>query len=210
MLRPFGPAGAASLKSRNRPALAAHARTKKQDTSEALLTPEGFIQLGTIARPHGIKGEVAVDWYADAPPNSFPQLWLCKRGMNPRPVPVLSCRNHKGRPLLWLEGISSRDEAEALRGCALCVPRANLPEPASDEAYLADLLGADVYLPDGDRLGRLDHVEMPAGQEVWAIKTDSGHEILFPAQPEFIRSFNLKARQVCIDPPPGLLDVYLA
>ena len=172
--------------------------------------PEGFVQLGQVARAHGIRGEVALDWYAEAAPCAFPLLWLCRKDMPPRAMEVLASRAHKGRPLMSLAGVTTRDEAEALRGCVLCVPRADLPEPAADEAYLADLLGAEVLLPDGGRLGRLDHVEMPAGQEVWAIRTDSGREILFPARPDFIRAFDLKARQVCIDPPAGLLDVYLA
>ena len=172
--------------------------------------PEGFVELGAVARPHGIRGELAVDWYADAPVAAFPRLWLCRRGTEPRVVEVAASRVHKGRPLLTLTGVASRDEAEGLRGTLLCVPRAELPEPEGDEAYLADLLGAEVLLPDGSRVGRLDHVEEPAGQEVWAIRTDDGREILFPAQAEFIRSFDVAGRRVCIDPPPGLLDVYLA
>ncbi|MBD5557503.1 MAG: 16S rRNA processing protein RimM [Desulfovibrio sp.] len=172
--------------------------------------PEGYVELGAVARPHGIRGELAVDWYADAAPAAFPRLWLCRRGAEPASVEVLASRNHKGRPLLTLAGVTGRDAAEALRGALLCVPRAELPEPAGDEVYVADLMGADVILPDGSRVGRLDHVEQPAGQEIWAIRTDDGREILFPAQADFIRSFDLAGRRVCIDPPPGLLDVYLA
>lgn len=174
------------------------------------LAPEGFVLLGTVARPHGLRGELALEWHADASPGDFPRLWLCRRGVAPRAVALCACRVHKGRPLVMLEGVTTRDEAEALRGSALCVPRAELPEPPEGEAYLADLLGADVLLPDGSRIGRLDHVEMPAGREVWAIRTDEGREILFPARPDFLRSFDLKGRRVCIDPPPGLLDIYLA
>lgn len=172
--------------------------------------PEGYVELGAVARPHGIRGELAVDWYADAPPAAFPRLWLSRRGAEPEAVEVLASRVHKGRPLLTLAGVTDRDVAEALRGAMLCVPRAELPEPDEDEAYLADLMGADVVLPDGSRVGRLDHVEQPAGQEIWSIRADDGREILFPAQAGFIRSFDLAGRRVCIDPPPGLLDVYLA
>lgn len=178
--------------------------------SAARAVPEGYVELGAVARPHGIRGELAVDWYADAPPAGFPRLWLCRRGAEPAAVEVLASRVHKGRPLLTLAGVTSRDAADALRGALLCVPRVELPEPAEDEAYLSDLMGAEVVLPDGSRVGRLDHVEQPAGQEIWAIRADDGREILFPAQAGFIRSFDLAARRVCIDPPPGLLDIYLA
>lgn len=172
--------------------------------------PAGYVELGAVARPHGIRGELAVDWYADAPPAGFPRLWLARPGAEPQAVEVLASRVHKGRPLLTLAGVTSRDGAEALRGALLCVPRAELPEPGEGEAYLTDLMGAEVVLPDGSRIGRLDHVEQPGGQEIWAIRTDAGREVLFPAQADFIRSFDLASRRVCIDPPPGLLDVYLA
>lgn len=149
-------------------------------------------------------------WYADASPSDFSRFWLCQRDRIPRAVDLVVSRTHKRRFLVSLEGVTTRDEAEALRGAGLCVPRADLPEPPEGEVYLADLLGVDVVLPDGSRLGHLDHVEMPAGQEIWSIRTDVDREILFPAQAAFICSFDLKGRRVCIDPPPGLLDVYLA
>lgn len=136
-------------------------------------------------------------------------FWLQARDEPPRRARALSCRMHKGRPLLLLEGITDRNMAEALRGQKILLDRADLPEPGEDEAYLEDLLGCDVLLPEGRRLGRLDHFEYPAGQEIWAIVTDQGDEVLFPARPEFITGFDLAARTVSIDPPEGLLEIYL-
>ena len=88
--------------------------------------------------------------------------------------------------------------------------REDLPEPDDDEMYLEDLLGCDVVLPDGARIGRLDHFEYPAGLEMWVIMTDDDKEVLFPARPEFIAGFDPEAPAVVIDPPEGLLDIYLA
>ena len=88
--------------------------------------------------------------------------------------------------------------------------REDLPEPDDDEVYLEDLLGCDVVLPDGSRIGRLDHFEYPAGLEMWVIMTDDDKEVLFPARAEFIAGFDLEAPAVVIDPPEGLLDIYLA
>ena len=90
------------------------------------------------------------------------------------------------------------------------MPRESLPEPEEDEAYVEDLLGCDVLLPDGRRLGRLDHVEYPADQEIWVIAAQDEREILFPAQPCFIVGFDLDAPSVTIDPPEGLLEIYLS
>lgn len=138
------------------------------------------------------------------------KIWLLQGQGNLRPFEVENVRLHKGYPLLALEGIDDRDKAESLRGARIFVPRSSLPPPEEDEAWLEDLVGADVLLEDGKRVGRLDHIEYPAGQEIWAIRDDEGREILFPARPEFISSIDAKAGEVRIAPPPGLLDIYLA
>lgn len=168
-----------------------------------------LIHMGTLARPHGIKGEICIDWHADSPLLLDAPLWLQAGDEPPRRVRVLSRREHKGRPLLLLEGVTDRTAAEALRGQKILMSRDSLPPPDEDEAYLEDLLGCEVLLPGGRRLGRLDHVEYPADQEIWVVVTDQDREILFPAQPCFIVGFDLDARTVTIDPPEGLLEVYL-
>ena len=171
---------------------------------------ETWIHMGTLARPHGIKGEICIDWHADSPLLLSTPLWMQRGKEEPRRVKALSVRSHQGRPLLLLEGVADRTAAEALRGCKLLMRRDALPEPDDDEVYLEDLLGCSVLLPDGSRLGRLDHFEYPAGLELWVIMTDDDREVLFPARPEFIRGFDLDIPAVHIDPPEGLLDIYLS
>lgn len=172
---------------------------------------ENWLHMGTLTRPHGIKGEFCIDWHADSPLLLDTPLWLQGGpGEEPRRVRLLSVRRHRGRPLVLLEGVADRTAAEALRGRRLLLRRDALPEPADDEAYVEDLLGCAVLLADGSRLGRLDHVEYPAGQEVWAILTDDDREVLFPARPEFILQFDRQGPAVRIAPPEGLIDIYLS
>ena len=165
--------------------------------------------MGTLLRPHGIKGEVRVAWHADSPLPPDAPLWIARGQEPPRPARLLSCREHQGCLLASFEGITDRSAAEALRGQKLLIDRAFLPPPAEDEAYVQDLLNADVRLPDGRRLGRFERLESPAGQDIWVILTDEGKEILFPAQPCFIRGFDAGGRTVYIDPPQGLTEVYV-
>lgn len=171
---------------------------------------DSWIHMGTLARPHGIKGEICIDWYADSPLLLTTPLWLQAGDAEPRRIRPLAVRSHKGRPLLLLEGVPDRTAAENFRGYKLLTKRDDLPEPEDDEVYLEDLLGGDVLLPDGQRIGTLDHFEYPADLEMWVIMTDDGKEVLFPARPEFIVGFDVDAPAVVIDPPEGLLDIYLS
>lgn len=169
-----------------------------------------FVEMGSIGRPHGLLGEVGARWEGEAPVPVGGEIWLQKGREDPRPLEVEAARIHKGYPLISLAGIDDRNKAETLRGAKIFMRRSELPQPEEDEAWLEDLLGADIFLEDGKRVGILDHIEYPAGQEIWAIRDDAGREILFPARPEFISSIDAAGGRVVIAPPPGLLDIYLA
>lgn len=168
-----------------------------------------FVHIGTVIRPHGIKGELCIDWYADSLELLEGRLFLQAGKTVPRSVVCAGFRWHRGRLLVRLEGIADRTCAETLRGMRLLIRHEDLPALAEDEAYLCDLPGLEVCREDGVRLGVLHHVEFPADREVWSIMTDDKQEILFPAREEFIVSLDIAAGRICIAPPPGLLEIYL-
>src|SRR2546421_2003914 len=61
----------------------------------------------------------------------------------------------KGVVIARLSGIEDRDQAEALRGLRLHLPRAALPQTEAEEYYHADLIGLEAVLGDGTRVGRV-------------------------------------------------------
>ncbi len=160
------------------------------------------ICVGAVTRPHGVRGDVCVDWYADDPSFLDQELRMEVPGGAARQVRARSWRVHKGGLLVTMEGVASRDAAEALRGATLWITRNSLPELPEGEAYIEDLLGRAVTLTDGTPCGVFHHVEMPAGQMLWALRDETG-EVLFPAHRQFIVSLD---DPIVIDPPEGLLD----
>ena len=170
---------------------------------------EELIHMGTLARPHGIKGEICVDWYADSPDLLRGVIYLQSGDETPRRVDGAKVRQHQGRPLLTLPHVPDRTAAEGLRGVRVLVARDALPPLDEDEAYLHDVLGLTVVDDTtGHALGVLEEVSFTAGHDLWSIRTPQGVEILFPAVEEFIISFDLDAGEVRVSPPPGLLDLY--
>ena len=172
--------------------------------------PEELLHMGQISHAHGIKGEIAINWDADTPFSTNMPLLIRKPGEPIQSITVTGMRRHQGRLLLSVEGIDNRNAAEDLSGAELLMPRSMLPAPAGDEIYAADLPGMAVFLEDGRKLGCIESVDFISGKMVWNIKSDTGAEILFPAEPCFIASFDLARRRTYISPPAGLLDIYLA
>lgn len=167
-----------------------------------------LVKMGTVGRPHGIKGEMGIDWHAAHIPAIDSEIFIGDK--NPAPFRVQGVRPHQNRLLLTLFGIDDRTAADTLKGSSVFMAKDALPPLETDEAFVQDMIGADILLPDGTRLGSLDHIEFPANKMIWAIKTPEGREILFPAEPQFIQSLDPDNHTAIIAPPEGLLDIYRA
>ncbi len=170
-----------------------------------------LVVLGRLAKPHGVKGDIRVDYYADSADLLDKPLMLRAGRFAPRPIRVRDWHLWKDQLILGIEGCNDRSAAEQLRGQELLIDASFLPEADEDEPYLRDLIGLSVRLEDGTLVGELESVDFPAGQEMWSIRApenEGGYEILFPAVPEFVLDIDLSAETVTIAPPEGLLDLY--
>ncbi len=174
------------------------------------MAKDRHIHMGTITRPHGIKGELCVDWYADSPHLLKKTFYIQATNEPMQSVSGAKVRMHKGRPLLTLEHIKDRNQAELMRGMRIYVERSTLPPLEDHEAYLHDIIGLNVVEHESDKhIGVLEAVEFPSEQMLWVIRAKGGQEILMPAVEEFIVSFDFEAEEIRISPPEGLLDLYL-
>ena len=134
-----------------------------------------FVLIGRIIKPHGIKGEVCVDFYADSPSILADEVWLKQSSAPSRPVGIIAARFHHGRLLLTLENSPDRNTAETLRGTDIFIPRERLPALEDGEVYLADLPGFSVILQEtGAALGVIAAADVSTGQEIWRIITPEG------------------------------------
>ncbi len=175
---------------------------------------DDLLNVGHIVKAHGIRGEICIDFNADSPDLLSGFIYIKGQSTQPVRYNVRHARMHHGRPLLMLEGVADRTAAELLRNHSVLVPQARLPQLREDEVYLGDLPGLQIMVWEKDAapwlLGSLESAEDIAGQELWSIRTPQGLEVLFPVAEQFVRSIDLDENIAIIDPPPGLLDLYLS
>jgi 16S rRNA processing protein RimM len=164
--------------------------------------------VGRVGRAHGIKGEVGVEVRTDDPDARFAVgasvlTDPAERG----PLRVDGARWHSGRLLINFVGVADRTAAEALRGTLLLVDVDESQRPADpDEFYDHQLTGLRVVTTAGDDVGEVaDVLHLPA-QDVLAIKRADGVEVLVPFVKELVPAVDLDAKQVSVEPRPGLLD----
>jgi len=159
------------------------------------------IEIGGVARAHGIRGEVVIVTH-DPASETLGRVERIYVGGAPRRV--LAARStHRGW-LVLLDGVATRTEAEALRGRPVEVDRADLALEDGD-ILLHDLVGCAVRLVDGTPWGVIAEVESVAGglQDRLVIH-DGGIERMLPLVDAFVKDIDLDARVVTVDPPEGL------
>ncbi|HET6751900.1 MAG TPA: ribosome maturation factor RimM [Actinomycetes bacterium] len=165
--------------------------------------------VGRVLRPHGVRGELAVEVLSDAPDRFSPGAELAAGdpdGPGPlRPVTVTAARLHLGRLLLRLEGVEDRDAAGGLRGAWLSIPAEDARPLADDEYWPHQLVGLAVVDRQGRELGRVADVLPGAAHDLLAVALPAGGSALVPAVAALV-TVELEAGRVLVDDLPGLLD----
>ncbi|MGO4914169.1 ribosome maturation factor RimM [Pseudogemmobacter sp. W21_MBD1_M6] len=104
-----------------------------------------------------------------------------------------------------VEGIKTKEQADALKGIRLYAPRSVLPALPDDEYYHADLIGLTVLDTGGAVLGTVKFVQNHgAGDLLEVMRTGGGETVLVPFTMEVVPTVDLASGRVIIDPPEGL------
>ena len=100
-------------------------------------------------------------------------------------------------------GISNVDEARKLVGSRLLLPRDLLKELPEGEYYWQDIIGLEVYTPEGRHLGRIESIFPTGSNDVYVCRGDDG-EVLIPAITDAIVRIDLKERRITVKLLEGL------
>jgi 16S rRNA processing protein RimM len=166
--------------------------------------------VGRILRPHGVRGELAVDVRTDDPGLRLaPGAVLATEPATAGPLTIARTRWHSGRLLVQFDGCNDRNDAEQLRGVLLVVDSAELEDVTDpDEFRDHQLIGLAVVTMDGQAVGEVTDV-LHYGQDLLVVAgrgERAGAEIMIPFVSAIVPEVDVAAGLVRVDPPAGLLD----
>ena len=175
----------------------------------AIGTPDGLVAIGEIARVHGLRGEVRVTPLTDRP-ERFERvtecvLWDATRDER-ETRRITTARRHGDTVLVTFAGCASPEDARALVGRLIALPRAEALPPPDGSFYPWQLEGARVTTEDGRLVGHVTGIEHSGAQDLWVVAGE-GREHLIPAVPDIVLDVDVAAGRVVIRPPDGLLDL---
>lgn len=143
-----------------------------------------MIEIAKILKPQGIKGEVKVQLFSD----NFEGF--CERGFAYLKSGEKICytvnRETKGVLYLNIDGVVTRNDAEAYSGVFLYLDRSDFDETEEGEYYVCDIIGLEVTDEAGTVLGKLKEILQHGAADVYVVKGQKS--FMFPALKSVIKS----------------------
>ena len=168
---------------------------------------EQFLRVGVISSTHGIRGEVKVYPTTDDP-ERFLDLdeVILDTGREHKILEIEGVKFFKNQVILKFKGYDNINDIEKYLKKDLLVDREHAVELGENENFIADLIDMEVVTDEGKVLGTLTDVIETGANDVYAVKTPEGKEILLPAIRDCIRDVNVDEKRMTVHVMEGLLD----
>jgi 16S rRNA processing protein RimM len=156
--------------------------------------------VGRIGRAHGILGEATIEVRTDEPDRRFAIGATVQTDSNGN-LKIISGRVHNGILLLGFEGIADRNGIEKLRNTLLYADvDINETNDDEDEYHVMQLIGCAAVLETGEAFGEVTDVINLPGQDLLAIKTVHGEQLI-PFVQQLVPTVDIANKKVVVIPP---------
>ena len=171
---------------------------------------EDCFYLGKIVRKHSFKGQVVIKLDTDEPElyQEMESIFV-DLGNNLIPFFIEKSSLHKGNQLrVQFEDVYSEEDADAILKSDIYLPLDLLPKLTGDKFYYHEVIGFTAVDVNFGDVGIIEYINDKAAQPLFEINRD-GIEIFIPMIDDFIKKVDRENKQVVLETPKGLIDLYL-
>ena len=163
------------------------------------------IVVGTLSGAFGVHGEVRLKSFCADPAaiaDYTPLTTDDGRTINQ----LVITGQIKGAFSVRLDGVTTKEDADALRGVKLYARREQLPSLPDDEFYHADLIGLAVHDAGGAQIGTVKDVMNNGADDLLELSVPGKSDTaLLPFTRAVVPTVDLDAGRIVADPPEGWL-----
>ena len=155
--------------------------------------PPDWLAGGVVGRPHGLDGS----FHVVSPRPALLALGTTVRAAG-REAEIVRRAGTDDRPIVRLDGVGTREAADALRGTELLVPRSVAPALEEDEWWAEDLEGC--LVTDGPHeVGRVRRLIGLPSCEALEVERAGAGDLLVPLVRDAVRDVDTEARRIDVD-----------
>ncbi len=164
------------------------------------------LEVGQIVNTFGIKGFVKIYPYVDDI-SRFDNLKKVhiKSKKEEKELQIEEVKYQKNMVLVKFKGIETVENAEKLRNSFVEIDRADAIPLEEGQYFIADLLGLDVFLDTGEKLGVLEDIYNTGSSDIYVVKNELGKQFLLPYIDEVIKQINLEEGKIIVHIIEGLI-----
>jgi 16S rRNA processing protein RimM len=164
---------------------------------------EAFVEIGRVAKTHGLSGEVSVKVTGDLPLDRLVgvSVWFTPPPHTLRTSRVLAVRPGPKGPLFLFDGVTDISTAGTLRGCSVLADAADVPE--YEEEF--DPVGLSVHDDERGLIGTVTDVIVTGANDVWIVEGPFG-EVLIPIIEDVLHEVDEDAMTARVTLLPGLIE----
>lgn len=164
------------------------------------------IIVGSLAGAFGVTGDVRIKSFC-ADPEAIADYTPLMRADGQTVTTIVIKGQTKGALIARVDGIATKEQADAARGVDLFALRDQLPSLPDDEFYHADLMGLEAFDTGGTLLGTVKAVQTNGADDLLEIAGPALKDsVLVPFTKAIVPMVDLSAGRLVIDPPRGLFD----
>ena len=175
-----------------------------------------WLIVGLITSCHGINGQLKVKSLSDFEERFLKpgMRWLQKENEPPSQIKLISGFKQPGKEsfIIKLKGINTRNLAEQLKEFKILVKANNLPKLKKEEFHLLELINLQVKTFEKDKLkiiGKVINLENEKNSLLVIELFTNQKKVLVPFVQEIVPLVDIKNNFLIINPPKGLLELYL-
>ena len=180
------------------------------DLSNPMADPlKDYFYFGKVLRTHGYKGALKVKLDVDDTTSyqTLESIFLeVKNSLVPYFIEFIHFEKNKAN--LKLRDINTIDQAQKLIDCALYLPLSVLPKLKGSKFYFHEVADYKVMDLKFGFIGTVDEVLDLPGNALLQVK-QGNKEILIPLADDIILKIDRRKKQIDIQAPEGLIDMYL-
>lgn len=172
---------------------------------------EDCFYLGKIVKKYSFKGEVLAKLDTDEPHlyENLESVFVAL-GNNLVPFFIESSSLHKSELLrIRFEDVDTEADADSLMQAELYLPLDMLPKLSGNQFYYHEVIGFTVKDKRLGIVGTLQAILENTAQPLFQIDAQ-GKEVLIPMSDEIIVSLDRKKKELLLDVPEGLIELYLS
>lgn len=166
--------------------------------------PDDLITIGQIGGAFGVRGELRLKSFC-AEPEAITDYGPYVLDNGGRIETLVLTGQVKGGFSARMDGVTTKEDADALKGVQIQVPRSALPALPDDEFYHSDLMGLAVVDTGGRTLGTVKAVhDHGAGDLLEITAPGATSTVLLPFTRDAVPTVDLASGRLVADPPEGL------